>query len=51
MVEEDVDELPEHVVKGLDQLLAHECVGGRWLEVPLGGASLEGNRHAAAVAG
>ncbi len=50
VVEEDVHQLPEHVVERLDQLLAHEGVGGRWLEVPLGGASFEGDRHAAAIA-
>ena len=36
MLEEDVHELPEHVVGRLGQLLAHEGVGARRLELPLG---------------
>ena len=36
VVEEHVDQLPEHVVERLDQLLAHERVVARRLELPLG---------------
>ena len=51
MLEEDVDELPEHVVGRLGQLLAHEGVGARRLELPLGAERREGDGEAAALAG
>ena len=36
MLEEDVHQLPQHVVERLDQLLADERVAARRLELPLG---------------
>ena len=51
VLEEDVHELPEHVVGRLDQLLAHERVVGRRLELPLGAERREGHGQAAALAG
>ena len=48
VLEEDVHELPEHVVQRLCQLLAHERVVARRLEHPVGGAGLERDREAAA---
>ena len=50
MVEEHVDQLPEHVVERLDQLLAHERVVAGRLELPLGRRRREGDRQAAALA-
>ncbi len=51
VVEEDVHELPEHVVERLHQLLADRGVGSGRLELPLGAGGLEGQRQAAALAG
>ena len=50
MVEEDVHELPEHVVERLDELLADRRVGRRRLELPLGAGGREREREAAALA-
>ena len=51
VVEEDVDELPEHVVEGLDQLLADEGVVDVGDELPGGAAGGEGDRLAPALPG
>ena len=51
VVEEHVHELPQQVVGGLDQLLAHERVLARRVELPLGARGVEGHREAAAFAG
>ena len=52
VLEEDVDRLPEHVVGGLDQLLADARVDRPRRQLPLRpGALLEGDRQAAALAG
>ena len=52
VLEEHVDELPQHVVERLDQLLADVRVAARRLELPLRArAGREGDRQAAAVAG
>ena len=48
VLEEDVDQLPQQVVGGLDQLLAHARVGHGRLELPLRPRRLEGHRQAAA---
>ena len=48
MVEEHVDQLPEQVVEGLDQLLGHERVVAGRLELTLGPRGAEGDRQAAA---
>ena len=45
MLEEHVDELPEDVVGGLDQLLADQRVGCRRVELPLGAQRREGHRE------
>src|SRR4051812_6007300 len=50
VLEEDVHELPEHVVGRLGQLLAHEGVGARRFELALGAERREGHREAAALA-
>ncbi len=56
MIEEDVDELPEHVVQRLDELLADRRVGAGRGEGPAAAltfrdAGAEADRHAAASRG
>jgi hypothetical protein len=52
VVEEDVHQLPEHVVERLDELLPHRGVLARGLELPLRAAARrEAQRQAAALAG
>ena len=48
MLEEDVDQLPQHVVERLDQLLADERVVARRLELPFRAGRRERDREAAA---
>ena len=50
VLEEDVHELPQHVVERLHELLGDERVLGRRRERPLGRVALEGDRQAAALA-
>ena len=50
VLEEDVHELPQHVVQGLDQLLADVRVGGRGHELVLGAGRGEGERETATPA-
>src|SRR6202011_2600191 len=47
MLEEDMHELPEHVVERLDQLLADVAVFARGLDLPFGAELREGDRQAA----
>jgi hypothetical protein len=51
VIEEHVDQLPQHVVESLHQLLANRGVGHGRLELPLGTGRFEGERQAAALAG
>ena len=51
MVEEDVHQLPQHVVGGLGQLLADVRVGAGRDELPLGAGLAEGQSEAATAAG
>ncbi len=48
VLEEDVHELPEHVIERLHELLAHVRVGARRLELPLRAELREGDRQASA---
>ena len=50
MIEEDVHQLPKHVIERLDHLLGDKRVAARWLELPLGAPAREGDRQAAPLA-
>ena len=51
VLEEDVHQLPQHVVEGLDKLLADVAVIARGLELPLRAERRESDRQASAPAG
>src|SRR5437870_4970638 len=47
VLEEDVDQLPQHVIERLNELLADVAIGDRGLDLPLRPARRERDRQAA----